>query len=415
MHNAANTVPDMVVNSNLMSEDTRVAWLFPMMLRTHYWQPVFREFTKLIPNSTVFVGQWGGFAEGYQGTFELRLVDGVRPIVLKNHQNGEQYHSAFQWVPLSIMKELASAKPDVIFTTGFSAWTVCALLYKMAKPVRVVVLWDGCSVYIQSQTSLLRRLQRRAMAPFIDFVVSNMREGTEYMQSALGMPSSKVLAHPFQVADPSILDSSSCPHDFVSYRRPRFLFVGSIDARKGWRSLVEATRRLVKQGIDQFSVLFVGAGKEEQELRAQIADGLDHVAHHVGPIAYHCMASVYRNADVFVFPTMDDVWGLVLVEAMTFGQPVICSKFAGAREMVAHAKNGFIVDPRDTEGFAASMAKFIENPSLIASFGAESLDLIAPFTPRQAAQVLADVALQSQPRKTNTLCAGSQPTVGVYS
>jgi hypothetical protein len=61
------------------------------------------------------------------------------------------------------------------------------------------------------------------------------------------------------------------------------------------------------------------------------------------------------------------------------------------------------------------MAKFIENPSLVASFGAKSRDLIAPFTPRQAAQVLADVALQSQPRKTSTLCAGSQPTVDVYS
>ena len=289
------------------------------------------------------------------------------------------------------------------------------MLYKMARHARVIVLWDGCSVHIESQTSLARRLQRRVMAPFIDFVVSNMREGIEYMQSALGMPPSKLLAHPYQVADPSILDSSPCPRDFASARRPRFLFVGSIDPRKGWRALLEATRHLVKRGMDQFSVLFVGAGIEEPELRAQIANGLDHVAHYIGPIPYHCMASVYRDTDVFVFPTMDDVWGLVLVEAMTFGKPIICSKFAGAREMVAHGKNGFIADPQASDSFADYMARFIDNPSLMPNFGAASLALIAPFTPRHAAQVLADVALRSQSGNANILCAGSRPTVDAYS
>jgi len=406
----------MIAHSNASDEkQLRVAWLFPMMLRTHYWQPIFREFTKLVPNSTIFVGQWGGFAEGYQGTFDLRVVDGVRPIVLKSHQNGEQYHSAFHWVPLSIISQLARVKPDVIFSTGFSAWTVCALLYKMARPARVVILWDGCSVHIESQTSQLRHLQRRAMALFIDFVVSNMREGIKYVQSALGVPPTKVLAHPYQVADPAILDSGHCPHDFRLYRRPRFLFVGSIDSRKGWRPLLEATRRLVKRGMADFSVLFVGAGAQEQELRTQIGNGLDHIAHHVGPIPYRCMASVYRDSDVFVFPTMDDVWGLVLVEAMTFAKPVICSKFAGAREMVVHEKNGFIVDPRDSESLADYMERFIENPVLIEGFGAESCKLIAPFTPRRAAQVLADVAVQSYTRKARTLSTSSQPTVGAYS
>src|SRR5262249_17298378 len=149
----------------------RVAWLFPMMLRTHYWQPVFREFTRLVPNSMVFVGRWGGFAAGYEGTFALRVLNGARPIVLKNKQKNEEDDSTFYWVPLSIVKELAAFRPDVIFTTGFSAWTVCALLHKLVARSKVVVLWDGNSVHWASQISKLRHLQRRLMAPWFDFVV----------------------------------------------------------------------------------------------------------------------------------------------------------------------------------------------------------------------------------------------------
>lgn len=380
-------------------QNPRVAWLFPMMRRTHYWQPVFREFARLIPDSTVFVGCWGGFAPGYLGTFQLRVLNGARPIVLKNKEREEQYDSAFYWAPLSIVKELAKLRPDVIFTTGFSAWTMCALVHKLMTGCKVVMLWDGNSAHWKSQISKLRHAQRRIMAPFFDFVVSNMREGVEYVQQELRIPEKKLLSHPYQVADVEILDTSSADGNLPS-KRPVFLFVGSIDSRKGWRHLLEAARLLVKQGVDQFSVAFVGAGPQQEELRARIAEyGLDNVAFFIGPVPYQAMASCYRRADVFVFPTMDDVWGLVLVEAMTFGKPVICSQFAGAREMVAHGENGFIVDPHDVQLFAAYMRKFVDDPGLAERFGSRSRELIAPYTPRCAAEVLVGVALAVAARK----------------
>ncbi len=378
-----------------VSRELRVAWLFPMMLRTHYWQPVFREFARLVPNSQVFVGRWGGFAAGYEGTFNLRVIQGARPLVLKKKTNDEQYDSTVYWVPLSIIKELARFRPDVIFVTGFSAWTACALLCKLALRARVVVLWDGNSPHWRLQISRLRQFLRRLMAPFFDFVVSNMREGADYMHHVLHVPERKLLSHPYQVADREILGSGTNDQPLPG-RRPRFLFVGSIDPRKGWRYLLEAARVLVKQGIDQFSVVFAGSGYQEQQLYSGIAEnGVSNVAFYVGFVPYYSMASCYRQADVFVFPTMDDVWGLVLVEAMTFGKPVICSQYAGARELVSDGENGFVVDPRSVEALANSMRKFIEDQSLITRFGARSRELVSPYTPARAAQVLANVALET--------------------
>lgn len=396
-----------VVGTYRIEKDTRVAWLFPFLARTHYWQPVFREFTRLIPHTRIFTGLWGGFASSYEGTFDLHIVKGTRNVVLKRNNLGEGYESAFCLASLSIIKELAKFKPHVIFATGFGLWTLCALLYKLLTGAKVVVLWDGCSTYSSSRISQVRHWFRRSMAPFFDFGVSNMREGVAYMNEVLSIPNRRLLSYPYQVADLAILDSSARDHRAPERMRPSFLFVGAINARKGWRYLLEAARLLVNEGIDQFSVIFIGAGNQEQELLAGIAShGLLHIAHHVGPVPYHQIASYYKEADVFVFPTTEDVWGLVLIEAMAFGLPVVCSKYAGSREMVEHEKNGFIVDPRDVEAFARYMARFINDPNLILEFGARSRERIAPYTSNRAAEVLAGVASEAYRARRNDTSFG---------
>jgi len=86
---------------------------------------------------------------------------------------------------------------------------------------------------------------------------------------------------------------------------------------------------------------------------------------------------------------------------MAFGKPVLCSKYAGSREMVMPGENGFIFDPFDATELADYMTKFIGEPSLAARFGARSLEKMARFTPRVAAEVLTSVALQTikRPRR----------------
>jgi glycosyltransferase involved in cell wall biosynthesis len=374
----------------------RVAWLFPSLARTHYWQPVFREFTRAIPETRVFTGCWGGFAPGYEGTFNIRLIEGVRPVAVKNNKEG--YKPGFLWAPLSITRDLAEFQPDIIFTSGFTSWTICALLYKLVRGSAVVVLWDGCSAHSAWKISSVRHLLRRLIAPFIDFGVSNMREGVEYLRDVLSIPERKLLSHPYQVADPAILDSTApTAQESLRHKRPAFLFVGTINQRKGWRYLLEAAHLLLKRGIDEFSVIFVGAGAQEEELRKTIVEqGLSHIASHIGPIPYQRMATCYRETDVFVFPTTEDVWGVVLAEAMVFGKAVICSKYAGARELVEHEVNGFICDPRNVEALAEYMSRFIHDRSLIPVFGARSRERIAPFTSSRAAEVLANIALRAQ-------------------
>jgi glycosyltransferase involved in cell wall biosynthesis len=174
-----------------------------------------------------------------------------------------------------------------------------------------------------------------------------------------------------------------------SMTHPVFLFVGSLIPRKGWRYLIDAVDVLVQRGVRSFSIAIVGEGDEAAELNEQIsAKGLQELVRPLGPVAYEKLGAYFKASDVFVFPTLEDVWGLVLLEAMAFGKPVLCSQYAGAKEMVEHNRTGFIFDPRKPSELADHMAKFIEAPQLISEFGERSSKAIAPYTVEAAASAL---------------------------
>jgi len=372
-------------------EDIRVAWLFPTLARAYYWQPVFKEFVSRCPDTAIFTSIWPGFASGYDGAFKVCTLSGLRYIDLKKPVRDSR--RGFIWTPPSILKELAAFKPDVVFACGFSGWTLSAFLFKLLRGSRIIIYWEGCSAQSVGRSKIKATL-RRLIGRFADAAVTNAEEGAAYLRDVVAMAGEKVLCHPCQVPDLSLLGSLSTEVGLSAVKRPVFLYVGSISPRKGWNYLLEAVHQLVSRGISQFSVLFVGSGEQDEELRAAIKDRkLESIVHQVGAVAYHNLGSYYHAADVFVSPTRADTWGVAVLEAMAFGKPVLCSKYAGTRQMVAHGENGFVFDPFNARELADYMAKFIQDKNLISELGTRSREKIAPYTPARAAEVLADVAL----------------------
>jgi glycosyltransferase involved in cell wall biosynthesis len=377
--------------SNAESSTMGVAWLLPSMDRGSCWQPLFKEFTREFPHTVVFTGMWNGYLRGYEDTFQLRSVPGYRFITFK--EAGKGYERGFSWLPLGVIPELYKFRPRVIFTSAFSLWTLYALVFKLFTGARVIVLWEGNSPTIDYRDSRLRLRVRKLLGRFADGGVSNMRAGVEYLNTVIGMSHSRLLHHPYEVPDASVLCSCEDVIELGSIRRPAFLFVGSLITRKGWSSLIEAASLLVKRGLDSFSVILVGTGDQVEEMKELVrSHGLEQHVHWAGKVPYQNLGPYYRAADVFVFPTHEDTWGLVLLEAMAFGKPVLCSINAGSKEMVKHGENGFIFDSDNVEELADYMAQFVGDPSLIARFGARASESIAPYTPARAAQALAGFA-----------------------
>lgn len=370
---------------------TRVAWLFPSLARAYYWQPVFKEFVARCPCTAVFTCDWPGFAPGFENSIAVHTLPGLGYVDLKKRLPDVRY--GFIWTPLSIIRKLAAFGPDVVFASGFSGWTACALLFRLVRDAQVIILFDGCSAHALGKFGV-QTVLRRWIAMLADAAVTNTEDGMCYLRDVIGMPRDKILCHPYQVPDLGLLSSGGGELPLPG-RRPVFLYVGGLNWRKGWQYLIEASALLARRGVRDFSVLFVGEGEQAEAMRAAVRDyGLGDIVRQAGAVAYHNLGLYYRNADVFVSPTRSDVWGVAVLEAMAFGKPVLCSKYAGSSQMVAHGENGFIFDPSDTQQLADYMTRFILDENLVKRMGVRALEAMAPFTPARAAEALANLALQ---------------------
>lgn len=379
-----------------------IAWLYPSLARGSYWHPLFSRFSRQYPNTTIYTGEWPGFATGYEGDFAVEVVGETKVL---NENTAENGYSRTYFVPsFGIIPKLLTSRPDIIFASGFSLWTVIALVIKLFFRTRVIILLDGVSPgvdYLNYGT--VRVLSRRIMRRYIDAYITNSKAGRKYLLEVVGAKRDDVFVQSYLVPDISALNDAQTDSQDNTYlaaleanlatvSKPIFLSVGQIVHRKGLAFLIEACK-ILKQKEHQFTLLVVGDGKERSALETLAsAYGLADYIQWMGAVDYHRLGIYFDQADVFVFPTLEDIWGMVVPEAMTFGNPVLCSKWAGVTEIFADGDCGYIFDPRDVDHLAELMSRFIEQPSLIDKMGARSRQIAAELTPQKTAAFFCQLA-----------------------
>ena len=163
------------------------------------------------------------------------------------------------------------------------------------------------------------------------------------------------------------------------------LSVGYLIPRKGLDVLIRAFRSVA--GDDDVLAL-VGSGPEEARLRAVTRD--DSRIMFPGYLEGAEKASWYAAADLFVFPTLHDPWGLVVNEAMFFGLPIIASDAAGCVPDVVQ-DNGIVVPAGDVKALSKALARLLGDPSLRRAMGKRSRDIISGYTVDAARDGFLDV------------------------
>jgi len=184
-----------------------------------------------------------------------------------------------------------------------------------------------------------------------------------------GVPAEKLVVIPYG-ADTSLFEptafSKRLSDDF------RLLFVGQISQRKGIFYLLEATQRLEGRGI-----LLTMVGKIQGTGRA--LDPYRHLFRHIPHVPHSTLREIYREADVFVFPTLVEGMGIVVLEAMASGLPVITTP-NGPGDIVRDGVDGFLVPPRDIDVIVDRLELLRANPELCVEMGRNARQRALEFT-----------------------------------
>jgi len=137
---------------------------------------------------------------------------------------------------------------------------------------------------------------------------------------------------------------------------PLLLYVGRLGAEK------EIDRiRPVLEAIPNARLALVGDGPHRQELMRFFA-GTN--THFVGYLMGEELSTAYASADAFVFPSSTETLGLVLLEAMAAGCPVVAAGSGGITDIVEDGVNGFLFDPRDERGAIAATQRLLASTEI---------------------------------------------------
>ncbi len=323
-----------------------------------YRVPVYREIGRVFRTSVFYSGEergraaWEGVKKGLAG-LAVEQSWGVT-VNLPRMRGGKIYDYDHLHINPGYLWDLLRTRPDAVVTNEMGARTAMALLYGslFRRPVWV---WWGGTLHTERHVGRARRIVRGVISRWAKRWISYGETSTEYLLS-LGVPRKRILQVQ-NCVDESLYLRPEEPTPRPNPEEPVLLYVGRLVGKKGLDRLLEAAGRVRREGY-RFSLRLVGDGPARAELEGLARRvGLDGSVRFRGGRPPEEMPAVYRAADCLVFSTLQDVWGLVVNEALWSGLPVISSVYAGCARELLPEENLF--DPLDQEGFAAEVRRAV--------------------------------------------------------
>ena len=154
--------------------------------------------------------------------------------------------------------------------------------------------------------------------------------------------------------------------------KANILFVSRLEKRKGLNYLLEAFTQ-VKQEMPNSRLIIVGPGTRlRRKYERQVArSGLKDVVF-TGLVPYEELPRYYKTADVFCAPAIGrESFGIILLEAMAVGKPIVASNIEGYAGVVSHNVEGLLVPPGDKEMLARALISLLTDQSLRQEMGAK--------------------------------------------
>lgn len=258
-------------------------------------------------------------------------------------------------IPWDTVFELASYNPDVVISAEFGMRTVQAAIYCFLFR-RPLIVWATLSESTELNRGRLRRALRQILLHFVDRVLVNGSSGRRYIE-AFGFPPERIHLVP-QASDSAIFAG---PATRVPGESKRLLYTGQLIERKGLGLMHAALLRWCAAHPDRrIRWTIAGSGP----LRATVESWWTPKNYEIdvlGGLPFAALAEQYHEADIYVFPSLADEWGLVINEAMIAGLPVLGSGYSQAvLDAVVDGVSGWTFRPDHEDELAGALDRAME-------------------------------------------------------
>lgn len=316
-----------------------------------------------------------------------------RELRVRRARSDREYPLTVTLVSPRLLWRLIKAPEDVVVAHELNGAALFAVMSKIRKGRKVVALVEGDATHLGATgTASVKVLLRRLIARFVDVFVSNSSGSTTYLVEALRVPRDRICEGWWLAGLPpgQLSAGADNARRVATADDPVFLTAGQLIPRKGIDLLLEAIARY-RRDHGPCRLRIVGDGPERHRLEQQAERlGIGDCAEFVGAVPHQQMGSMLRSCDLFVFPTLYDLVGRVVVEALSVGIPVVVSRLSGATgTLIRDGENGIVMDPRNAASLTDGLRRATQ-PDVYDRIAAGARSSATMLTPQAAADTIAD-------------------------
>jgi glycosyltransferase involved in cell wall biosynthesis len=181
---------------------------------------------------------------------------------------------------------------------------------------------------------------------------------------------------PLGIDPPPIVSEDGCDYDFAE-DEILLITVGRLVPRKASAQLITMMKALKDTRV---KLIIIGCGPEEKMLKAEVkSSGLEEQVLFTGFVSDEDKFRLLQRSDIYVSSSQHEGFGLVFLEAMASGLPVVCYDHGGQTDFLQNDRNGYVVSLNDLDGLRARCQQLIENSQLRKSIGQNNKELVKEF------------------------------------
>jgi len=311
--------------------------------------------------------------EPAQRNLNLRYPKGFNFSLRTKHQKVGVDQKEISNIPFFLPCNLIFYKPHIIISGNMGPTSLVSML--VAKTLRIpLVIWTEEISTSAKNISWLQKLFRFILLPRTTAFLTWGLPAKNYMLHK-GIPREKLHYCAQAIDNEWWINSAKANNSKIVKNRMKlsgrvFLMVGQLISRKGFNKILKAWSALDQNTQEQNHIIIVGEGEDEHYLK-QIArsNNIPNIIF-TGQKNQDDLSDIFSASDILIFPSLVDVWGMVVNEAMASGLPVLASKYAGSsQELITSPKYGELIDPLDSHSLTQVLEKWINhelpNPEII--------------------------------------------------
>lgn len=314
-------------------------------------------------------------AEGIKFNWNIDEIKNFIPIFLKE---GNIQEKKVDW---GILKYIKGNEYDNIIVTSYSYFTeMVALIFLKIKRIPYFLESDGGLIRRENK---FKRAYKRFLIANAEGYFSPSKSSDDYL-NFYGAKSESIFRYRFtSLHEKDILKKIPNESEKMDLRKKLgikdkrvILSVGRFIYSKGFDVLLNACKGL----SNDICVYIVGGEPTKELLKLKNKFKLDNI-YFEGFKSKSELEEYYKASDLFVLPTRDDIWGLVINEAMAYGLPIITTdKCVAGLELVEGCKNGYIIHSDDSGKLTEKINEILYDKVLINKMSKESLNRIQSYT-----------------------------------